>query len=324
MSKGGSSQAGDRAVRVSGWGSAAFGLIVVVVLLALVLTSAQLRALLVEAIAQVTWLSVLATIPGQAAAMLLCAGALWALRPGVGYVACLGSRALRDASGNLPVSVPGFSAAVGARALVLAGGETRAAISASALDKLAETVAQFPFIALAGWVLWRHWPLALAFPPSAGWIVLAVVAALVIAGLLWQRFGAGSRLADRLLAECRALLAAARRQHGGMPAALALHCVAWLAGGLQLWMAGVALGYPLSLFEAIAVESAAYAGRAMFFFVPAGLVSQEAGLVAAGLLFGLTAPQALALGLVLRLRDALMALGLLCWPLVEWRRRRLA
>jgi hypothetical protein len=34
--------------------------------------------------------------------------------------------------------------------------------------------------------------------------------------------------------------------------------------------------------------------------------------------------QALALGLVLRLRDALMALALVIWPLLEWRRRRSA
>ena len=88
-------------------------------------------------------------------------------------------------------------------------------------------------------------------------------------------------------------------------------------------MAASALGLQLTLYEAIAVESSAYAGRAMFFFVPAGLVTQEAGLVAAGLLFGLTAPQALALGLVLRLRDALMALALLGWPLLEWRRRKI-
>ncbi len=297
------------------------GLLVAVALLGLVLASANLRTLLLEAMAQVTLRSVLATFPGQAGAMLLCAAALWALRPGVGYMACLGSRVLRDASGNLPVSVPGFSAAIGARALVLAGGETRAAISASALDKVAETVAQFPFIAFAVWVLWHNWPLALALPQPAGWIAVGGAVALLLGAVLWRKFGAGSRLALRLIAEWHSLLAEARRQHGGMPLSLLLHAVAWLAGGVQIWMAAGALGYQLTLYEAIAVESSAYAGRAMFFFIPAGLVTQEAGLVAAGLLFGLTAPQALALGLVLRLRDALMALGLLAWPLLEWRRR---
>ena len=298
------------------------GLLVALALIGLVLASANLRALLIDAMAQVTMLSVLATFPAQAAAMLICAGALLVLRPGVGYMACLGSRVLRDASGNLPVSVPGFSAAIGARALVLAGGKTRAAISASALDKVAEVVAQFPFIAFAVWVLWHNWPLTLTLPQHTGLMLLGGVGAVLLGAVLWWKFGAGSRLAERLMAEWHKLVAEARRQHAGMPMALLLHALAWFAGGVQLWMAASALGYHLTLYEAIAVESAAYAGRAMFFFIPAGLVSQEAALVAAGLLFGLTAPQALALGLILRLRDALMAPALLAWPLIEWRRRR--
>ena len=316
----------SQAQNKSGWGGVLLGLAAILVLISLVLASANLRGLLIAAMAQVTLRSVLATFPGQAGSMLLCAGALWALRPGVGYFACLGSRVLRDASGNLPVSVPGFSAAIGARALILAGGETRAAISASALDKVAETVAQFPFIALAVWIMWHNWPplltVPLALPEHSGWIALAGLGGLLLGLMVWRKFGAGSRAANRLITEAHGVLAAARRQRGGMPMSLLLHAVAWLAGGLQIWMAASALGYELTLFEAIAVESSAYAGRAMFFFIPAGLVTQEAGLVAAGLLFGLTAPQALALGLILRLRDALMALGLLVWPFLEWRRRR--
>ena len=298
------------------------GLLVVLALIGLVLASANLRALLIEAMAQVTLLSVLATFPAQAVAMLLCAAALWALRPGVSYMACLGSRVLRDASGNLPVSVPGFSAAIGARTLVLAGGETRAAISASFLDKVAEIAAQFPFIGFAVWVLWHKWPLALTLPQHSGLFASAGAGAVLAVAVLWWKFGAGSRLAQSLIGEWHKLVAEARRQQGGMPLAFLLHAVAWFGGGVQIWMAASALGYDLTLYEAVAIESAAYAGRAMFFFIPAGLVSQGAALVAAGLLFGLTVPQALALGLILRLRDALMALPLILWPLFEWRRRK--
>ena len=298
------------------------GLLVILALIGLVLASANLRALLIAAMAQVTLLSVLATFPAQAVAMLLCAAALWALRPGVGYWACLGSRVLRDASGNLPVSLPGFSALIGARALMLAGGETRAAISATTLDKIAEIVAQFPFIAFAVWVLWNNWPLTFSLPPHSGLFAMGLLAVVLVCAALWWKFGAGSVLARGLIGEWHKLLAEARRQHAGMPLSLLLHAVAWFGGGVQIWMAALALGYDLTLYEAIAVESAAYAGRAMFFFIPAGLVSQEAALVAAGLLFGLTAPQALALGLIMRLRDGLMALALGAWPLFELRRRR--
>ncbi len=306
----------------SRWRGPALGLLVVVVLLGLVLSSANLRQLLIAAAAQVTVLSVTATLPAQLAATLLCAAALLVLRPGVGFWGCLGSRVLRDASGNLPVSLPGFSAAVGARALVLAGGETRAAISASALDKTAEIAGQIPFILLAAVVLWREWQVPFSLPARWPLIVTGLAAAAMAALWVWSRFGAGSRLAVRLVAEWRKFASEARRQRAGLPASTFLHAIAWLTGGVQVWMVAGALGFELSLFEAIAVESAAYAGRAVFFFIPAGLGTQEAGLVAAGLVFGLSPEQALAIGLVLRLRDVLLAAGLVLWPLLEWRRRQ--
>lgn len=304
------------------WGRAALWALALLTLAGLLLASASLRDVLLEAARLVTPLSVLATLPGQAAAALLCAGALWALKPGVGFVSCLVSRLLRDASGNLPVSLPGSSTVIGARALVLAGGETRAAISASALDKIAETLAQFPFILLAAFVLWRELRGMIDVPGGTVLAALAAAAlALAAAAWAWRRFGTGTRLAARISDEWRKLAVEARRQQAGLPLCLALHFIAWLAGGVQIWMAAWALGFELTLFEAIAVESAAYAGRALFFFIPAGLVSQEAGLVAAGLVFGLSPAEALALGLVLRLRDLLMAGGLLLWPWLEWRKK---
>lgn len=305
----------------SGWLKAALWLLACVVLLGVVLASANLRELLVEAADKVTVLSVLATMPAQVAATLLCAAALWVLRPGVGFLGCLGSRLLRDASGNLPISVPGFSAAMGARALVLAGGQTRAAITASALDKIAEVIAQIPFILLAVVLLWREVRIPALAASSALSALAAVAIVALIGAALWLRFGAGSRLAHRLAGEARQLAAEAGRQRVGLPACMVLHFLAWLGGGLQIWMAAQALGFEVSLYEAIAIESAAYAGRAVFFFIPAGLVAQEASLVAAGLIFGLAAPQSLAIGLVLRLRDAILALPLLLWPLFEYRGR---
>ena len=305
------------------WGRAALWVLALLTFAGLLIASANLRDVLLEAARLVTPLAVLATLPGQAAAMLLCAAALWALRPGVGFLSCLASRVLRDASGNLPVSLPGSSTVIGARALVLAGGETRAAISASALDKVAETLAQFPFIILAVIVLWREIRAEISVPAG---VVAGAIGGIVLLGIAavwgWRRYGKGTRMAVRIGEEWRKLLTEARRQRNGMPLCLLLHFIAWLAGGVQIWMAALALGFDLTLYEAIAIESAAYAGRALFFFIPAGLVSQEAGLVAAGLLFGLTPAEGLALGFVLRLRDLLMAAGLLLWPWLEWRRKQ--
>lgn len=304
----------------------------VLVLIGAGLAFGDFRQLLVEALSKVSLAAVLATVPGQVAAMLLCAAALRALRPGVGWLGCLGARLLRDAGDNLLVFLPGLGEVIGARALVLAGGRSRAAVSASALDKFAETVAQIPYIALAAFVLIRHWD---------GWggvgvslqsgvqLLLAILAGLAVLALLggWlarSTEGLPGRLGARIREEFRMVAEEFHRQKGGFPAATALHFIAWLMGGLQVWMAARALGVDLDLFEAIAVESAAYAGRAILFFIPAGLVTQEAGLVAAGLVFGVAAPQSLALGLVLRLRDLLFGLPLLLWPALEFRHGRKA
>ena len=55
--------------------------------------------------------------------------------------------------------------------------------------------------------------------------------------------------------------------------------------------------------------------------VPGGLVMQEAGAVLAGAALGVPAAPALALSLVLRLRDVAFGTALLAWPWLEYRRR---
>jgi hypothetical protein len=104
-----------------------------------------------------------------------------------------------------------------------------------------------------------------------------------------------------------------------MPAAIVLHFIAWATDGVQVWMAASASGFGLGLYGALVMASAAYACRILLAFVPAGLVAQEAGFVAAGLVFGLSAPQSLTLSLVLRLRDVLLGAPLLAWPAFEYR-----
>ncbi len=301
-------------------------LIGIAALLALGLTSGDFRSLFADALKQVTPLSVLATLPGQVAASLLCAAALLTLRPGVGFIGSLNSRLLRDAGDNLLVFMPGLGEVIGARALVLAGGRTRAAVTASALDKFAETLAQVPYIALAAVVLLQGWNGALPDLPAPASIALAMAASVVGLALVWRfarsRQGLAGKLAARVRAEFALLAGEMRLQKAGLPLSTGLHFLAWVMGGLQIWMAARALGYDIGPYESIAIESAAYAGRAILFFVPAGLVTQEAGLVAAGLVFGLTPAQSLALALVLRLRDVVFGLPLLAWPLYEYRHAR--
>jgi hypothetical protein len=286
-----------------------------------------LRDMLGEAWGRVSLAAVLATVPAQAVSTLMCAGALAALRPGVSYLACLGSRLLRDAGGNLLVFMPGLGEAIGARALVLAGGRTRAAISASALDTFAEVIGQLPFIALAIGVLPRFWDKAeLPVFPGNAWALAGMAAGIVLAAgagvyLWWRLGGRHSRLARRLREEGTLMRHELARQRGGMPASILLHFIAWFAGGVQLWMAAAAMGLELGFWPALAIDAVAYAARGILFFVPAGLVLQEAGLVGAGLAFGVPAADALALGLVLRLRDVVFGAALVIWPVMEFRLR---
>lgn len=297
-------------------------LVGIVILLVGGIAFAGLGDLLGEAASQVTPLAVLATFPGQVAAALLCAAALHALRPGVAFGASLASRLLRDAGDNLLVFLPGLGEVIGARALVLAGGRTRAAVSASALDKLAETLAQVPYILLAGFVLLDGWDGT--WPVLGNGTLLGVATAVILVALagLLLRTARGRRWIAHVHAEWHLLKVELDHQKRGMPLSVGLHFLAWIMGGVQIWMAAQALGFDINFYEAVAIESAAYAGRAILFFVPAGLVTQEAGIVAAGLVFGLSPAESLALGFVLRLRDVAFGLPLLAWPLYEWRHLR--
>ena len=293
-------------------------LVVVVVIAAVILALPGLRELLTQSAQIIRPMAVLVTLPGQLLAFLLCAAALSALRPDVSFRSSLASRVLRDAGGNLLVFLPGLGEAIGARALVLAGGTTRAAITASTLDVIAEGIAQLPYALLAAIVLPQLLrPASVRFGgPNIMPIVGASIGiAILIGGFIIRRFG----LVDRLRTEWTRLRADWATRRRGMFVAILLHFIAWSIGGFQLWAAAHVMGIPLDLFPAIVIESAAYAARAIIFFIPAGLAVQEGALVFACAAFGIGTVPALALALVLRLRDVICGLPLLYWPLLEYR-----
>ena len=295
-----------------------------IVLLAIVVVVAALPGLR-EQVAQsariISPMAVLVTLPGQVLAFLLCAAALSALRPGVSFRSSLASRVLRDAGGNLLVFFPGLGEAIGARALVLSGGTTRAAITASTLDVIAEGIAQIPYALLAVVVLPQllH-PASFRFvsPPIVA-VVVALLGIAMLIGWIAVRSAGPSRLIERIRTEWTKLRADWATRRRGMVIAIILHFVAWSIGGLQLWAAAQVLGIPLDLFPAIVIESAAYAARAIIFFIPAGLAVQEGALIFACAAFGIGTVPALALALILRLRDVICGLPLLYWPMLEYR-----
>ena len=296
--------------------------VIVAVIIAVLVFDPSLRVLLAEAFARVKFTAVLVTLPVQLMAIIVCVSAQQCLKPGVSFRASFASRLVRDAANHLVILPPGFGDAVGTRMMVLAGGRLRAALSVRALDILAEVLGQLPFMALAFWVLWQleegvQLP-ALIMPGGAWFSTVLAGAALIALALVWK-FAPVTMWVRRMRIEVRQFRREIRRRWRGMPVAIVLHAIGWGLSGLQLWLAAQMFGFKLSLFGAIALESAASSSRIILFFVPGGLGAQEAAIIAAGLAFALAPAQSLALALVLRLRDLVFGLGLIWWPLLESR-----
>ncbi len=139
-----------------------------------------------------------------------------------------------------------------------------------------------------------------------------------------KMLGGSSRLTElldgtRLDEEVRALYA--------QPLRLAWACMwqffGFVLGSFESWLALQLLGYPISVWDAIAIEAVTQSVRHIIFVVPAGLGVQEGGLVLFGNLIGLPADAAIALSLVKRAREVGFGLpALVSWQWAEARRLR--
>jgi len=324
------------------WLQGAVPLVVLVAVLGAVAANPSLRVLLAQATRLLDLRAVMVVLPVQLVAILVCTCAQQALKVGVSFRASFVSRLVRDAGHNLLIFPPGLGEMIGARMLVLLGARSRAAVALRVLDIAAEVIGEVPYMMLAGWVLWHGWHegwragwragLRGASPHGGVGMVWALAIA-GVAGAVWLGFRAwrqsghhirwrATRTGRRLYAELHLMRRELKRQRAGLPLAIGLHVIGWGLSGVQVWLAGRVFGLGLSLYGALAIESAATSARVILFFVPGGLVMQEAGAVLAGAAMGVAAPQALALSLVLRLRDVAFGAALLAWPAMEWRGRQ--
>lgn len=89
--------------------------------------------------------------------------------------------------------------------------------------------------------------------------------------------------------------------------AVALHTSSWSIGTLEVWVALMALGHGIGLVQAFVIESLAMAARSAGFAVPGAVGVQEGGFVLVCGLFGVPAETALALSVLKRLREVLIA-----------------
>lgn len=91
-----------------------------------------------------------------------------------------------------------------------------------------------------------------------------------------------------------------------------------LAG--EVWLAMYVLGEPITVMEALVVESLVQIARGAAFMIPGALGAQEGALVALGVALGFGADAALALAATKRLRELAVGLpALLVWQVAEGR-----
>ena len=230
----------------------------------------------------------------------------------------------------LPVAYVG-GGLVGARGLTFWRVPGPIAFASAVADLLLQTVAQVLF-ALAGVLL-----LARLVGPGAvlaAALLAIAMASLALAGFYVVQRHAGARFIDRVMAVLSSRLAsstaatepgfhAAMEQiwHGRrryVVAALLLHALAWTVGTLEVFITLYLIGWPVTVQQAIILESLGASISVAAFFVPGSWGVQEGGYILIGHLLGLPIQFALTLSFVKRIPDLVLGVpGLVAWYALE-------
>jgi putative membrane protein len=118
-----------------------------------------------------------------------------------------------------------------------------------------------------------------------------------------------------------AAIVATYRRRPVFLAACGWRMLGWLLGAGETWAALYFLDHPVTVGQAVMLESISQALRHAAFFVPGALGVQEGGFIVLGGVIGLSPQTALALSLVKRARELLLSLPpLLLWQIGEGRR----
>ena len=103
--------------------------------------------------------------------------------------------------------------------------------------------------------------------------------------------------------------------------AASVHLFTWALGTIEVWLALTAMGVPLTVAEAVVIESLGMAARSAGFVVPGALGVQETGFVLVCGLFHIHPDTAIALSMVKRVRELAVGLpGLVAWQWSEGKR----
>jgi putative membrane protein len=169
------------------------------------------------------------------------------------------------------------------------------------LPDLALGLAVFGLL-LAGFVLAQR---------RGAFLRLAHLLEMVAGGRMWSEIAGGAAALDREILSCYG-------RSRSLAEAASFRALGWLFGALELWVTFLVLDHPITVIEAVILESAIQIVRNVGFAIPGALGLQEGGLMAAGLWFGIAPEIALAAALIRRARALLYGCaGLLAWPLVS-------
>jgi uncharacterized membrane protein YbhN (UPF0104 family) len=97
-----------------------------------------------------------------------------------------------------------------------------------------------------------------------------------------------------------------------------VHLIGWLIGTAEVWIALRFMGFPVTVNEALVIESLLQAVRGAAFAIPGAFGAQEAGLILLCGLFEIPPDQAFALSLIKRAADLVVGLpGLVSLQVLE-------
>jgi putative membrane protein len=110
-------------------------------------------------------------------------------------------------------------------------------------------------------------------------------------------------------------------QRSSLTASGLVHLVGWLIGVAEVLIVLKCMGHPVTIGEALVIESLVQAVRGAAFAIPSALGAQEAGLILLCGIFGIPPDQAVALSLIKRAADLVLGLpGLVGLQILEAQR----
>jgi putative membrane protein len=131
-------------------------------------------------------------------------------------------------------------------------------------------------------------------------------------GREWRVFGA----IDDLFAQLKLFYA----NRIGLVRSFLWHLADWFVGVAEVWIVLNFMGYPVTLEQALIIESLMQAVRGAAFAIPGALGAQEGGLIVLCAIFGIPPEAAIALSLVKRIPDFVIGIpGVLAWQTMEGR-----